>query len=345
MRNVDFHAYHILNVDDYAPARYARTKALTAAGFNVIEAASGSHALELAIRDKPHLIILDVHLPDISGLEVCRKLKEDSSTARIPVLHISATAVEPLQVIGGLEEGADSYLTEPVDHGVLVATVRALLRAREAEEALAILTAQESERRRIALELHDDLAQRLSLLAMQLDLLRRTAPDSIEELAGRLEPLTRQVEALSDDIRRVSHQLHPSIVEDLGLESALRQLVSEFERIHKMPVQFAVQPLTSPVPRDTATALYRIAQEALRNAAKHASGAPVRVMLSEVDEEVRLSISDNGPGFDITTIRKHGGLGLISMRERARLAGGRFSVQTRPGDGTEIVVAVTAAEP
>ena len=342
MRDIDFHAHHILNVDDYAPARYSRSKALAAAGFKVTEAANGADALELAIDTKPHLIILDIHLPDISGLEVCRKLKEDSSTARIPILHISATAIEPSQVIGGLEGGADSYLTEPVDQGVLVATVRALLRAREAEEALAILNVQESERRRIALELHDDLAQRLSLLAMQLDLLRRSAPDSVEEFAGRLEPLARQVEALSDDIRRLSHQLHPSIVEDLGLESALRQLVTEFERIHKMPVQLTLH-LTSPVPADTATAFYRIAQEALRNAAKHASGAPVRVTLSEVDGEVRLSISDNGPGFDITTVRKHGGLGLISMRERARLAGGRFSVQTRPGDGTEIVVALTGA--
>lgn len=170
MRDVAFPAYTILNVDDYPPARYARTRIMSAAGFKLEEAGTGADALQLARELKPQLIILDIHLPDISGLDVSKQLKQDPSTAGIVVLHISATAVEPSDVIKGLEHGADTYLTEPVDAGVLVATVRALLRAREAEEALSVITALEDERRRIALELHDDFAQRLSVVAMHLSI-------------------------------------------------------------------------------------------------------------------------------------------------------------------------------
>lgn len=343
IRDVDLKAYTILNVDDYAPARYARTKILSAAGFSVMEAQRGGEVFQLATENKPQLIVLDIHLPDISGLEVCKQLKQNPATAGILVLQISAISVEPSDVIGGLEHGADSYLVEPVDAGVLVATVRALLRAREAEEALSILTAQENERRRIALELHDDLAQRLTFIALQLDDLNRNTPESLQVLMARLEPLLRQVQTLSDDVRRIGHQLHPAIIEDLGFESALRQLVNDFHRVHKMRIHLTIQFLVSKVPLGTATALYRIAQEALRNAAKHAPGALVRMRLSVVDNELQLSIRDNGPGFDITTVHKQSGLGIIGMRERARLAGGKLSVDTEPGSGTEVVALMRLA--
>ena len=341
MRDIDPSANTILNVDDYAPARYARTKILSTAGFNVIQAQSGAEALQLVTEIKPHLIILDIHLPDISGLEVCKQLKADRATAGIVVLHISATAVEPSDVIDGLQQGADSYLIEPVDPGVLVATVKALLRAREAEEALCILTAQENERRLIALELHDDLAQRLGFLAMEFNDLKRRTWDSIGAMMDRLEPLLRQVESLSEDVRRISHQLHPSVVEDLGLEGALRQLVNDFQRVQNMRTCLVIQAVLVPIPLGTATALYRIAQEALNNCAKHAPSALVHVSLWMVKDQLQLAIKDNGPGFDITTVHKKDGLGLIGMRERARLAGGKLSLHSVPGAGTEVVVGIT----
>jgi PAS domain S-box-containing protein len=126
----------VLNVDDYDPGRYARSQVLRAAGFTVHEASSGADALRLTVAEKPDLVILDVNLPDISGLEVCRRLKADPATARVPVLHLSATFVGARHRALGLEGGADGYLTEPVEPPVLVATVNALLRARRAEEAL-----------------------------------------------------------------------------------------------------------------------------------------------------------------------------------------------------------------
>jgi PAS domain S-box-containing protein len=125
----------VLNVDDYEPGRYARTQVLKNAGFAVREAATGAEALDLVATEDPAVVLLDVNLPDINGFEVCRRLKTDPATARLPVLHLSSTFVTAGYRVIGLEGGADAYLTEPVEPPVLVATVNALLRMRHAEEA------------------------------------------------------------------------------------------------------------------------------------------------------------------------------------------------------------------
>jgi PAS domain S-box-containing protein len=127
----------VLNVDDHAASRYIRTRILQNAGFRVSEARTGHDALQLIRQEKPGLILLDVNLPDLHGFEVCRRIRSDSETATIPVVHISASAVAPSDAVHGLEGGADAYLTEPVEPGVLIATARTLLRAYGAMEELA----------------------------------------------------------------------------------------------------------------------------------------------------------------------------------------------------------------
>ena len=124
----------IINVDDYGPGRYARTKVLMQAGFNVKEAATGQEALRLAFELKPELVVLDINLPDVNGMEVCRRLKKDPVTSRIVVVHLTASSTSPRNMVDGLNGGADSYLTEPIEPAVLVATIRALLRARLLEQ-------------------------------------------------------------------------------------------------------------------------------------------------------------------------------------------------------------------
>jgi signal transduction histidine kinase len=128
----------ILNVDDYEPARYARTQLLRAHGFTVIEASTGSEALQVAAAEDPALVILDVNLPDMDGFEVCRRLKQNAPAGLPPVLHVSATFTDAAARVLGLETGADGYLTEPLEPPVLIATVNALLRVKRAEAALRI---------------------------------------------------------------------------------------------------------------------------------------------------------------------------------------------------------------
>jgi PAS domain S-box-containing protein len=126
----------ILNVDDNDAGRYLKSRHLAAAGFRVIEAVNGTEALKLVESEGPDLVLLDVKLPDISGIEVCRQLKTDARTRFIPIVHLSATHIDVDMQVLGLETGADGYLTAPVEPAVLIATIKALLRARRAEENL-----------------------------------------------------------------------------------------------------------------------------------------------------------------------------------------------------------------
>lgn len=124
----------ILHVDDDDANRYVHTRMLQRAGFNVIEASTGTQALQLVVEIKPDLIVLHVKLPDIHGFEVCRKIKADPNTAFIPVLHLFASFIQMEDKVEGIEGGADNYLTQPVASRELIATVKALLRMRQAEE-------------------------------------------------------------------------------------------------------------------------------------------------------------------------------------------------------------------
>ena len=222
-------------------------------------------------------------------------------------------------------------------------TAEALDRTKEDLRALAgsLLGAQEDERRRLARELHDDLCQRLAVLALRLAALRKALPDLSANLHHDAQGLEKYVALLAGEARRLSHGLHPSILDDLGLAIALRRLVEDCQASRDPPVTFTEHDLPDELPRDTSTALYRIAQEALRNLSKHAGTGPVRVMLQARFGELRLTIADTGPGFDLAGVRGRGGLGIISMQERARLLGGTLSLDSRPGEGTTIDVRVS----
>jgi DNA-binding response OmpR family regulator len=140
----------ILVVDDDEPSLYSIRRIIQQAGYKALEASTGEAALETAARERPDLIVLDVRLPGISGWEVCKRLKADPATSVIPIIHLSSTYVDSTSIAAGLEGGADAYLTQPVDALVVVATVRALLRARRAEKERERLRAEmESQRERL----------------------------------------------------------------------------------------------------------------------------------------------------------------------------------------------------
>jgi PAS domain S-box-containing protein len=201
-----------------------------------------------------------------------------------------------------------------------------------------LISLQEEERRRLARELHDDFGQRTAVLEMQaaraIDLILVNPSEATDLLARMRE----QISALDTGLRNVSHRLHPSVIEDLGLIPALRSLVDELREAGSDVTLY--MPESVDVSLVVATSLYRIVQEALRNAGKHAPGAPVHIRLSLEVHGIQLAIEDAGPGFDLNQVRVAGGLGLLNMQERARLLGGTFSVRARPGRGTTIVVSV-----
>jgi signal transduction histidine kinase/DNA-binding response OmpR family regulator len=170
----------VLNVDDYQPGLYARSRILRQAGFEVREARTGGDALRIVTEAKPDIVLLDVNLPDIDGGEVCRRIKADPATASIPVIHVSATAVRDRDRIRGFELGADNYLVEPLDPDELVANVHALLRMRRAEQA-ARAAAAEADRRRREAEVLSEIARSMNA-SLDLDTVLRQVAAAARDL-------------------------------------------------------------------------------------------------------------------------------------------------------------------
>ncbi|NLH16677.1 MAG: PAS domain-containing protein [Phycisphaerae bacterium] len=221
-----------------------------------------------------------------------------------------------------------------------------LLESREALRVFTsrLLTIQEEERRRLARELHDDFTQRLAVLAMDLSKLAVLAKVGNTMLESKLQHTRDQVIKLSTDILDISRQLHPSIIDDLGLGRAIQSECANFTRRTGIAIDY--QPIRVPtmISRDISVGLFRITQEALRNIHKHARVQDAEVCLIGEEGRLTLTIHDSGVGFDPTGVRQSHGVGLFSMEERAQLIHGRLSIDSTPGQGTQIQVVVPIKE-
>lgn len=202
---------------------------------------------------------------------------------------------------------------------------------------------QEEERERVARELHDDVSQRLSVLELLLS--DASTASTKEDRSKKLDTARNELQGINTDVRQLSHRLHPRVLKDLGLAAALRGLVEEFDRREGMPATFSSRDLPDHVPDEAATAIYRITQEALRNVAKHAGRTHVKVVLNNEDHSLVLKVTDFGVGFDAESMDGQDGLGMISMEERARIAGGSFDVESELGSGTSVTVKVPLEHP
>jgi signal transduction histidine kinase len=214
-----------------------------------------------------------------------------------------------------------------------------------AGEALRILTgrliqAQEEERRRLARELHDGLNQQLAMLAVELGMLGKQVPQDATAVREQLSKLRDRAEGLCNDLRRMTHQLHPAALEHLGLVEALRSHCREFSRNEGIAVSFQVVGAVGWIGPEVAVCLYRITQEALRNVAKHSGAAQAWVEIGQQAGQVRLSIVDRGVGLDSRATKAAKGLGLVSIRERVQLLSGSVTIQSAPGQGTAVEVRV-----
>jgi len=218
-----------------------------------------------------------------------------------------------------------------------------LAKSREALRMLAggLLSVQEEERRRLARELHDDLTQRLAVLAIEAGTLEQQLESSPPAIRDKIAQMKEQMVRLSSDVHDISRQLHPSIIDDLGLRQAIQSECVNFAKRESVVVTYEPEDVPRRIPRDLSVCLYRIVQEGLRNIARHAKVAEARVRLAGRGNTITLTIEDSGVGFDPAEVRGGAGLGLVSMEERARLIQGEFTVKSKPGQGT--VIRVTAS--
>jgi PAS domain S-box-containing protein len=203
-----------------------------------------------------------------------------------------------------------------------------------------IIDAQEFERRRIAGELHDDIGQRLALLAFDLQLLEYGSQKPPDQRQKKLEELVSAINTLSSDIHKIAYQLHPSKLEQLGLISALKGFLREVREKHDIILELSEEHVPKILPKNTALCVYRVAQEAIWNAVKHSQAKHISIKITGQHDTVCLHVIDIGVGFDPTKDSAKNGLGLVSMKERVRLVGGTISIQSQPSKGTRIDVQV-----
>jgi PAS domain S-box-containing protein len=210
-----------------------------------------------------------------------------------------------------------------------------------AEEALVSLSgrlidAQEEECRRIAREIHDDYNQRLAMLANELEDLAQSIGDSVAGAGPRLDKLWNSVSELGVDLHSLSHRLHSSTLETLGLVAGVRAYCEEFEELQEIRVEFTYVNVPQAIPTDVSLCLFRIAQEGLRNIKRHSGASSAKVRLDFVEEKLHLSVSDQGRGFNPAARSARDGIGIRSMEERLHFIGGQLEIQSRPMEGTRI---------
>jgi signal transduction histidine kinase len=377
----------ILAVDDNEALRYSLVRTLREAGYQVLEAGTGGEALARAT-ESPDLITLDVHLPDMIGFDVCKQLKANPLTSRIPILQLSSTYLDPEARVKGLASGADAYLAEPIDRAELIATVGALLRLKNAENlavqqasiaenarrelaqlnetlerkvadrteelrsananlkdlSAQLIRAQDEERRRIARELHDSVGQMLVAIKMNNGVITTqqqelNSPEALKCLHANDE----LVDEILRSIRTISYLLHPPLLDEAGLPSAIRSYVEEFSSRSGIKVDCTCEGPSRRLPKDLETALFRTVQECLGNVHRHSSSQTASVHLYIDRGEAHLEIKDAGCGISPDRQREiakgRGGVGLRGIRERIAQAGGELKV-TSDSQGTRVTVAV-----
>jgi two-component system, NarL family, sensor kinase len=247
------------------------------------------------------------------------------------------------------EDAAAGYIGTCIDvtnqkqvEEALRAREQSLRQTREGLRQLAakLLHAQEEERRRIAREMHDDWTQRLALLGIDMAKLEKHL-GTPEVALPLLRTMQERLMSLSEDVHALSRQLHPSILDDLGLVEALRSECASFSRREGIEVVYHSEAVPTSLPKDAALCVYRVAQEALRNLAKHAAVNVAWVTLDGTGPDLLLRVQDKGVGFDAAGMHSQPGLGLSSMEERVRLIQATLSVTSAPGQGAMVEVRVS----
>jgi len=203
-----------------------------------------------------------------------------------------------------------------------------------------LIDAQEAERRRISRELHDDLNQKIATLSMHISQLKRKLPIPETALVTELDQLRETATQLTNDIRTLSHQLHPAVLEHLGLVTALESYISNFNAEEQIEVRLTAEIGAERIPFHISICLYRVALEALRNVSRHSGATAAAISLKRFDGVVELQVSDSGRGFNVETFKQGGGLGLISVEERLRLLQGSCEIHSTAGRGTTLVARV-----
>jgi signal transduction histidine kinase len=207
-----------------------------------------------------------------------------------------------------------------------------------------MITAQERELSNIARELHDDVCQRLAILSLKIERVAKAWANGQAQVGEQLQQIWRQCSTLTGDVQALSHELHPSLLDNLGLVTAAKSICREVSERSGAAVDFTDTDVPTALPREVSLCLFRVIQEALHNSVKYSGGNQFHVLLQGEPGEIVLEVRDRGVGFNTATLKNKAGLGLVSMRERVQLLNGTIQIDSKPNGGTRIRACVPFVE-
>ena len=357
--------------------------------FKVYTAQRGLEGIELAKKEQPDAILLDIIMPGMDGYEVCERLKNDILTKHIPVIMITAIRTDS-QVHGkALEKGAEALFSKPIDLEQLATHLDFVLTSKEEEHQLRtdkekleelvqartkeitrtnkklrleiserkltdqkfrdltkhIEEVREKERARIALDLHDDLGQRLTALNMDVAWIRKQLSENQSEIFDKTNAMTELLNETIRTVQKISSELRPSILDDLGLVAVIEWQLDEFTRNSSIDTIEKNLPEYLDVDEEVSITMFRIMQEALTNIIRHAHASVISVGLYSKNGMLKLVITDNGFGISDEALENQYSYGLMGMKERASSHGGEVSIIGNKEGGTKIIVTIPFVDP
>jgi signal transduction histidine kinase len=324
---------------------------------NLIKARSGQEALEKTMEVDLALAIIDVRMPVMDGFELARKLNEYRSDSKVPIIFLTANYDE--DAAEGYDSGAVDYLYKPIHGLILQSKIKVFLdlfnqkqkivqntellkkSSEELKKSLEQLhslskyteKAREFERKSIARELHDDLGQALTAVKIDLGIIRQNTKE--ENSLSKIDKLSILVGDTIRTVQRLTSQLRPEIIDDLGLDAAIKWYTKEFGERNHIDI-FLDMDSEITIPPDDSITLFRIMQESLTNIARHSGANRIELRLYCYENMINFRISDNGVGIPDVKLSSKKSFGIIGMRERALTLGGTFEISGESGNGTVI---------
>jgi len=366
------HKPRILCVDDEPHNLILMEALLSPDGYEVVSAVNGEEALEIIRTEQIDICLLDVMMPGLDGFEVCRLIKSDEERANIPVIMITAHG-DMEKRIQGTEAGAEDFISKPFDSTEVLARVKMLLHAKSQNErrsktfseglvvsarkasdadirnfARRVIEMEDELRKKVVSELQDKIASNLTAIGINLALMSgETEHHDPKQLHKNVQHTCQSLTEISRSLRDIVNGLRPSALDDFGLLPALRWYADDFSKQTGIAVFFEADEHFPRLKEEKETALFRIAQEALMNAAKHADTPIVTIKLHNDGTVIELAVVDEGKGRTAASsspVQEGSGWGMKIMRARAELIGGQFFVVSVPENGTVVSVLLPILE-
>ena len=350
---------NLLIVDDSKDNLFLLQAITNKVEVNLIKAISGIEALEKTKGIELALAIIDVRMPIMDGYELARKLNENRHDSKVPIIFLTANFDK--DVVEGYDSGAVDYLYKPIQSRILLGKINVFLdlfnqkqkivrntellkesseelkKSLEQLHSLAKYTekAREYERKSIARELHDDLGQALTAVKIDLGMIKKKVSD--EEVIFKIDKVTALVSQTIKTVQRLTSELRPEIIDDLGLETAIKWYTKEYSERNGIEINVEMDSEIA-ISMDDSITLYRIMQESLTNISRHSRASKIEISLFCDGSSINLRISDNGIGISKDKLSSKKSFGLIGMKERANTLGGTFEIRSESGKGTMVSI-------